>query len=869
MAEGIDNLLPLALSRPREALFRARRILAGDPPPFTASIAHQAAGIVLREVGDSDLAVAELRTALRLARRSGSASRAADVLGTLGVALVFAGRTTAGRNALDAAVQQSTGLLNSHNLLRRGVVLVTLGRHREALADLNSAISTLRHNGDLLWEARVLTERASCHLALGRVYRASEDYRRAEELFALTGQDLESADTIVYQGVLALRIGALPTALACFDKAAERFDSLGTADVSLSVDRCSALMAAGLSQDALAEAETTLARLDQIRGQSTKRAELLLKAAECALAAGQPDAALRWADDAARLFGHQHRPWWRAHAQLVKVRAQLTAGSTTGTLLRDAERCVRELGALGSPDLPLAQLIAGRIALTLGRPFAAGEHLAEAAHSRRRGPALGRLVGWLAEALSAEATGDAHRLIRACRSGLAVLDEHRATLGSSELRAQTTSHGAELADLGLRHALCLGRPRMLLAWSERWRATTLAVSPVRPPDDEHLQAELAALRAITSRLSQIAVRGLSAAALHAEQARLERSVRARALRVQGADRITAGCDIPGLLTELGDDLLIELIDIDGELHILLCGAGKIQRFSVGSTEEVARHVDIARFGLTRLAHGRSPVPPAELLTRLHALGRRLNQLLLGEIGPHLSDRNVVIVPPGRLHPVPWALLPELSNRVLTVAPSAASWLRAHRAFQQVSQGQVVLVRGPGLKSDGAEIEELAKDYADNARVLGWGTATVTSVLEAMDGARLAHIATHGSFRADSPLFSALRMDDGPLTIYDLERLRRPPRQIILSSCDSGRAVSAGADELLGLATSLMQLGTTGITVSVVPLNDVAAVPLMIALHQKLRQGTTLPKALRDARRETAADPVATATGLSFISLGAS
>ena len=55
-------------------------------------------------------------------------------------------------------------------------------------------------------------------------------------------------------------------------------------------------------------------------------------------------------------------------------------------------------------------------------------------------------------ALQAQAADDPRRLLAACRRGLAVLDEHRFTLGASELRAQATAHGAELALLAQRHA---------------------------------------------------------------------------------------------------------------------------------------------------------------------------------------------------------------------------------------------------------------------------------------------------------------------------------------------------------------------------------------------------------------------------------
>ena len=52
-----------------------------------------------------------------------------------------------------------------------------------------------------------------------------------------------------------------------------------------------------------------------------------------------------------------------------------------------------------------------------------------------------------------------HAVYDCLPAGLDVIDEYRIMLGSSELRAQTTAHGAELADLGLRHAMRLGRLR--------------------------------------------------------------------------------------------------------------------------------------------------------------------------------------------------------------------------------------------------------------------------------------------------------------------------------------------------------------------------------------------------------------------------
>ena len=931
--DGGEELLALALSRPNEAMARARAVLAAAPAAAArnASVAHQVIGIVLREFGDIDAAVREMRTALRLARRDGSADREADVLASLGSALTFAGRTRASRNALNQAVLKSTGQLRGRVLLRRAGCLQQFGDYHAALEDLNTAIPVLRAAGDQIWEARALGIRALCLLALGSVQRVAADQRRAEELLAACGQELEHADAIVNRGLAAFRTGRLPDALACFDAAEERFARLGVHDADLSAQRCAALIAAGLAGDATREADAAIGRLARVRGQQTMRAELLLVAADCALAAGDPATAADRAAEAARLFGRQGRRWWRPHAQLTRVRAAAEAGPMTAALLGEARRCVRELTGLGSPQLVLARLAAGRTALALaaagqpderlaagnaGRPATAGRlraeaerYLAAAAAECHHGPALSRAAAWLAQALRAEAAGDGRTLMRACRRGLAVIDEFRSVFGSSELRARSTAHGAELAALGLRHAARLGRPRLMLEWSERWRAVALAVPPVRPPADEALQAELAALRDVSDRLARAASAGRLAAAtrqprpgspgrpagpLEQERQRLERAVRARSLRARQASAIgspagTGGPHPPAqsslfaagaLLDALGDDRLIELVDVDGELHALVCGQGRVRRYPVGPAEEAARGVRFARQALRRVAHGPAVASDdATVHSWLAAMGERLDRVLLGAAGNHLGAGNVVIVPPGRLQAVPWGLLPRLRPRAVSIAPSAASWLRARRTAGHVDEGPgggVVLVRGPGLASGGAEVPLLAADYGADAVdgrcpvpvVLGDGTATARRVLDAIDGAGLAHIAAHGTFRADSPMFSSLRLDDGPLTVYDLERLRRGPRRLVLSSCDSGIAAPAGADEVLGLASSLLPLGTTGIVASVVPVDDAAAVPLMIALHRELRGGATIPEALRNARPGLESDPVEAATGWSFVCLGA-
>ena len=532
------------------------------------------------------------------------------------------------------------------------------------------------------------------------------------------------------------------------------------------------------------------------------------------------------------------------------------------------------LEALGSSQSAQAHLLAGRVALDLGRHEDADRHFVAAARARRHGTALSRASGWLSEALRAQAADDPRRLLAACRRGLQVLDEHRFTLGASELRAQATAHGAELASLAQRHAAQARRPRLLLTWSERWRSTTLAVPAVRPLADVEFNAALVALRDVMRRLDKVRRQDPPSASFQAEQLRLEREqhrlegeVRACALRARGNHHAgQATVRISDLLDQLGPARLVEIVDIDGVLHVLVCGAGKVRQFTAGRTADAARAAAFARFALRRLARSRPGDGVDSALAIVATVGPQLQDALLGSSVRCLGDGPVVIVPPGKLHTLPWTLIPALRDRVVSVAPSAGAWMRVHNA-PPPARRHVTLARGPGLTSNGAEVPAVAQLY-DDVTVLADSQATTENVLQALDGAWLAHIAAHGIFRADSPLFSSLRMHDGPLTVYDLEQLKHAPYRLVLSSCDSGVLAPTGADELLGLVSSLLPLGTAGVIAAIVPLNDDAVVPVMQAVHRQLKAGKTLAEAVHGARRGPLGDPIQQATAESLVALGA-
>jgi tetratricopeptide (TPR) repeat protein len=840
-----DRLLALALSRPREAFDEAERLLAGKPADFVASIARQTRAIVWRDQGRMAEALPELRNAVRLAARTGDPERLTDVEATLGLTLGLTGRGADGLRIISHAADRLGGVPRGRVLLRRAVLLRVLGRYDESLADLQTSIRILQRGGDRIWQARALTHRFLVHAALGQAARADQDLVVAEAIFAAEGQDLESAMAVHNRADVAYQAGDLPAALGHLDEAAARYAKLGPVPPPLAVDRCAVLLAAGLPGEAIAATEEALRRHVERGGEATMTAELHLAVAQSALAGGRTGTAAEHASAAGTMFRRQGRGVWSDRAAFVALEARHAAGGLDARGRRRAGEVADRL------DTPAAHLLAGRLIRDRD-----DRHLAAAARFRSRGPTFGRAAGWLAQALRADARGDTPATLNACRRGLLAAGEHLRSLAAPELRAHASAYGAELAALAQRHAVARGDARMLWSWSERWRAAALALPLTQPPPDRELDADLAELRDVVRRDEP-----------GPRRRQLEDAIRDRTRRTLGRRGPAPNGPAPGALgpirAELGGHRLIELVVLDDELYAVTAAGRRVRMHHVGPVGAALREVHFGRFGLRRLAYGRAA---GQALRQLDETGARLERALFGPAAADLAGGPVVVVAPARLHAVPWATLPVLRRTPFVLAPSAALWLRARRMPPPRTR-RVAVVLGPGLPAAAGEVGAIAGHYP-GALTLSAGGATAEAALAALDGAWTAHVAAHGVFRADNPLFSGLSLDDGPLTVYDLARLRRSPYRLVLSSCESGVAAEAGADDLLGMVTALTPLGTASLLASVVPVNDAAMTPVMADFHRELRRAGSFGAALHAVRDQAGDDPVRVATALSFVALGA-
>jgi CHAT domain-containing protein len=119
------------------------------------------------------------------------------------------------------------------------------------------------------------------------------------------------------------------------------------------------------------------------------------------------------------------------------------------------------------------------------------------------------------------------------------------------------------------------------------------------------------------------------------------------------------------------------------------------------------------------------------------------------------------------------------------------------------------------------------------------------------------------------MFSSLRLADGDLNVYDLERMKRVPDLVVLSACDSGFSETRPGEELMGLASALISLGTKSLVASVGLVPDTEATrSLMLDFHRGLVEGLGPATALSRAQqsgRDTTSGYVAAA---SFVCIGA-
>jgi hypothetical protein len=839
---------------PSQALARARELTASDDPVVVV-MAEWVVGLALHELGRPADAIDSYRASIDDCEAA--SDPAADEIRALAraglaIALLAVGDGNEANLEMARARQQAPEPAQPVVEMLYGLLLSRTGRLNDALDTYRRAERALERADDRPSLVRLHLNRGALRAYRGDLDGAIADLDVAERMATSENLPALAAMAAHNTGFAEGRRGNLPTALEACDRAEAAYHRLENPELGLAVlqaDRCEIFLLAGLVAEARAAATAAVAGIEVI-GDHSQLTESRLLLARALLAAGAYDEAAREAEDVARQLETAKRRPWAAQARYLAMQAEILASQDDEPppeLLGRSRKLAAELDRQGwRIEAVHVRTFVGRLALALGRPAVARAELADAAAARRRGPAELRAQAWHAAALLALAEGDRGSAQRALAHGLDVVDRYQASLGATELRTGAAGHGAELARLGTRLALEDGRPAEVLRWAERWRAGALRRPAVRPPDDALVATELAELRAVDTEIREAALSGTVPPELTRKAAGLEESVRRRTRQARDDGAARHGrVVVAELRRALGGRVFVDYLELDGELHAVTIQGGRLRLHELGPMAEVERERDYLLFSLRRLLTGHASASHEATAT---ATAARLDELLLRPLGLP-DDAEVVLVPTGGLHGVAWSALPTLGGRPTTVAPSATIWLGAHRTSSPTRRRRrMALVAGPELPGAQEEVRRL-HGLHPKADVLSGRDATAAAVVTAIEKADLVHLAAHGRFRADSPQFSSIRLADGPLTVYDLERLARAPSIVVLSACEAGAVAVRSGDELLGTATAMIGLGVRWVVAPVMAVPDEATTPLMLALHEGLRRGLTPAAALAHASVE--------------------
>ncbi|MGH3785972.1 MAG: CHAT domain-containing protein [Pseudonocardiaceae bacterium] len=247
------------------------------------------------------------------------------------------------------------------------------------------------------------------------------------------------------------------------------------------------------------------------------------------------------------------------------------------------------------------------------------------------------------------------------------------------------------------------------------------------------------------------------------------------------------------------------------------------------------------------------------------LATNLAAILLEPLAAALDGATTVhVIASGATLRVPFAVLPwrgrPLGQQVaLTALPNLAAY---PLLTPDGSAGAALVIGNPSRmqyrRTSGDETQPLrslpaaAVEAAAVARVLG-GTAligadaTETRTRAELPAARVVHLATHGVLDLESPLASAVVLAEGEqLTVAELHGMRLQADLIVLSACQTGTGEVAGGDELLGLGRALLAAGARSAVVTLWPVDDVSAAVVMTRFHALRAQGIPAAQALREA-----------------------
>lgn len=285
------------------------------------------------------------------------------------------------------------------------------------------------------------------------------------------------------------------------------------------------------------------------------------------------------------------------------------------------------------------------------------------------------------------------------------------------------------------------------------------------------------------------------------------------------------------------------------------------------------------------------------------LFRSLHATLIAPLADHLAGANTLfIVPDGQLFALPFPLLTDREGKLLEqrftirMLTEPEALYRAGQAQTLPKVGRMTLAGGidyskgyeagasplPGTKREVEAIQALLSgDPGRKINLLTGAEAGEVTLRRAMEGARLAHLATHGAYGSaknggastvdtlwQSQVILARSGDDDPMRrngddgrLYAFELMSwdlTGMDLLVLSACETGRGEETFLGGVRGLPVAASLAGVKRSLLTLWPVADEGTADFMLGFYKNLKAGQTYAEALRTTRRQAMEGAIPTA-----------
>ncbi len=855
-----------------------------NPAPEIEALALWVAGIGALTRGRLENAVAALDRSASVFRRIRQEHEAAHTQVAKLIVLALLGKypeaVKTGKAALKVFEKYGDALAAGKIEKNLGNIIARQNEPAKSVEYYLAARERFLKLGDVQELTMCETNLANMYTELNRFHKAEEFYRQALERARAAQMFFIEAEIEASMGNLAMFRGRYAEALRFLELSRQKFEELGFAhrSVTANLEIAEIYETLNLADEAFEIYASVAEKLRRLKLQG-EEAKARMHLARVALTKKDFAKARKELKKSAALYISEKNPGGLAEVKLAEANLELTRGDFAEALIK-----IREAGKLlaRSPNLRsqlFAKWMHGEILRRLGRFKRAEKMLVETYDE-----ALGQEQTNLAQACLNSLGSlflqkrDARKAENYFGRAVRMIEQLRAPLAAEQFRMAFLSDKLAPFENLAKIYLSESAPEKAFLMVEKARARTLSESlsgnfpqsAAGGGADSKLSKKLEDAREelnwFYSRLNRAAAGDV--AALQKETKKREKQIadlmrQIESTRIDDADGDSKRRppaeegELEDLQKRLGSRrAIVEYVNFDGAFGAFVVTGERVDFVPrLAAESEILALLEGLRFQFGALRFGTAKLGGFldELKRRADFYLQKLYEKLLLPLEDRTGTRDLVIVPVGAAHYIPFHALRRadekylIETREVVHSPSASVWRQlAEKPARAVKNALLVGFADENIPLVDREIETL-REIFPRAQTLTGAEANFSNYRRYAPDFDLLHLACHGQFRPENPLFSSLHLADGFVTVRDICAQRLEASLVTLSACETGLNKIYAGNEILGLARGFLAVGVRSLVLSLWTVNDETTVRLMKDFYINLQRGENVSASLRLAQ----------------------